>query len=53
MPPASKTTGNYANSTLAKMEALRAGYDEAIMLNPPAWSPSAPARTSSSAATAG
>ncbi len=34
MPPASKTTGNYANSTLAKMEALRAGYDEAIMLNP-------------------
>ncbi len=33
MPPASKTTGNYANSTLAKMEALRAGYDEAVMLN--------------------
>ncbi|MDH3706326.1 MAG: aminotransferase class IV, partial [Acidimicrobiia bacterium] len=33
MPPASKTTGNYVNSTLAKMEALRAGYDEAIMLN--------------------
>ena len=33
MPPASKTTGNYANSTLAKMEALQAGYDEAIMLN--------------------
>lgn len=33
MPPASKTTGNYANSTLAKMEAIRAGYDEAIMLN--------------------
>ena len=33
MPPASKTTGNYANSTLAKMEALNAGYDEAIMLN--------------------
>ena len=33
MPPASKTTGGYANSTLAKMEALRAGYDEAIMLN--------------------
>ena len=28
-----KTTGNYANSTLAKMEALNAGYDEAIMLN--------------------
>ena len=33
LPPASKTTGNYANSTLAKMEALRAGYDEAVMLN--------------------
>ncbi|MBN39358.1 MAG: branched chain amino acid aminotransferase [Acidimicrobiaceae bacterium] len=33
MPPASKTTGNYVNSTLAKMEAIRAGYDEAIMLN--------------------
>ncbi|MEC7966619.1 MAG: branched-chain amino acid transaminase [Actinomycetota bacterium] len=33
MPPAAKTTGNYANSTLAKMEALNAGYDEAIMLN--------------------
>ncbi len=33
MPPASKTTGNYVNSTLAKMEALNAGYDEAIMLN--------------------
>lgn len=34
MPPASKTTGNYVNSSLAKVEALRAGYDEAIMLNP-------------------
>ncbi|MCY4069191.1 MAG: branched-chain amino acid transaminase [Acidimicrobiaceae bacterium] len=33
LPPASKTTGNYANSTLAKMEALNAGYDEAVMLN--------------------
>ncbi len=33
LPPASKTTGNYANSTLAKMEAINAGYDEAIMLN--------------------
>ena len=33
MPPASKTTGNYANSTLAKMEAINAGYDKAIMLN--------------------
>jgi branched-chain amino acid aminotransferase len=34
MPPASKTTGNYVNSSLAKVEALRAGYDEAVMLNP-------------------
>jgi branched-chain amino acid aminotransferase len=34
MPPAAKTTGNYANSSLAKVEALKAGYDEAIMLNP-------------------
>ena len=34
MPPASKTTGNYVNSSLAKAEAIKAGYDEAIMLNP-------------------
>ena len=34
MPPAAKTTGNYVNSSLAKAEALRAGYDEAIMLAP-------------------
>ena len=34
MPPASKTTGNYVNSSLAKVEALQAGYDEAIMLAP-------------------
>jgi branched-chain amino acid aminotransferase len=34
MPPAAKTTGNYVNSTLAKVEAQRAGYDEAILLNP-------------------
>jgi branched-chain amino acid aminotransferase len=33
MPPASKTTGNYVNSSLAKVEALNAGYDEALMLN--------------------
>jgi len=37
MPPASKTTGNYANSSLAKVEALKAGYDEAIMLNGLGW----------------
>ena len=34
MPPAAKTTGNYVNSSLAKVEALKGGYDEAIMLNP-------------------
>ena len=33
MPPAAKTTGNYANSSLAKVEALNAGYDEALLLN--------------------
>ena len=34
MPPAAKTVGNYVNSSLAQVEALRAGYDEAIMLAP-------------------
>jgi len=34
MPPASKTVGNYVNSSLAKVEALKAGYDEAVMLAP-------------------
>jgi branched-chain amino acid aminotransferase len=34
MPPAAKTVGNYVNSSLAKMEALKAGYDEAILLAP-------------------
>jgi branched-chain amino acid aminotransferase len=34
MPPSAKTTGNYVNSSLAKVEALKAGYDEAVMLNP-------------------
>ncbi|MBI2710333.1 MAG: branched-chain amino acid transaminase [Actinobacteria bacterium] len=34
MPPAAKTTGNYVNSSLAKVEAVKAGYDEAIILNP-------------------
>lgn len=36
MPTASKTVGGYVNSTLAKVEAIRAGYDEAIMLGPDA-----------------
>ena len=34
MPPAAKTVGNYVNSSLAKVEALKAGYDEALMLSP-------------------
>ena len=34
MPSAPNTVGNYVNSSLAKVEALRAGYDEAIMLAP-------------------
>jgi len=33
MPPQAKATANYANASLAKIEALKAGYDEAIMLN--------------------
>ncbi len=31
--PSSKGTGGYLNSILAKTEAVKAGYDEAIMLN--------------------
>ncbi len=34
IPPSAKGTGPYVNSQLAKMEAIKAGYDEAIMLNP-------------------
>ncbi|TLX96836.1 MAG: branched-chain amino acid transaminase [Thaumarchaeota archaeon] len=33
LPPQAKCSANYANSALAKMEAISAGYDEAIMLN--------------------
>jgi branched-chain amino acid aminotransferase len=33
LPPQSKTVANYTNSILAKLEALRGGYDEAILLN--------------------
>lgn len=33
MPPAAKATGQYLNSGLAKVEAVKSGYDEAIMLN--------------------
>lgn len=33
MPFLAKATANYANSALARIEALKAGFDEAIMLN--------------------
>jgi branched-chain amino acid aminotransferase len=33
IPPAGKANGQYLNSSLAKVEALRAGYDEAILLS--------------------
>src|SRR3954470_3677286 len=34
LPPAAKGTGMYINSSMAKVEALKAGYDEAILLSP-------------------
>ena len=34
IPPAGKATGQYLNSSLAKVAALKAGYDEAILLTP-------------------
>ncbi|HYY43561.1 MAG TPA: branched-chain amino acid transaminase [Actinomycetota bacterium] len=34
IPPQAKVTGAYVNSAVAKQEAVRAGFDEAIMLNP-------------------
>ncbi|MDQ1428967.1 MAG: branched-chain amino acid aminotransferase [Acidimicrobiaceae bacterium] len=34
MPPAAKGCGMYINSSMAKVEALKAGYDEAILLSP-------------------
>jgi len=33
LPAAAKATGQYINGVLAKIEAVKAGYDEAIMLN--------------------
>jgi len=33
LPTLAKTSANYANSALAKMEALSCGYDEALLLN--------------------
>jgi branched-chain amino acid aminotransferase len=34
VPTAAKGTGMYVNSSLAKVEALKAGYDEAVLLAP-------------------
>ncbi len=34
MPPAAKGVGMYINSSMAKVEALKAGYDEAVLLSP-------------------
>lgn len=34
LPPAAKGTGMYLNSSMAKIEALKAGYDEAILMSP-------------------
>jgi branched-chain amino acid aminotransferase len=33
LPPQAKCSANYANSALAKLEAVSSGYDEAILLN--------------------
>ena len=33
LPPQAKVVANYANSILAKVDALKSGYDEAILLN--------------------
>ena len=33
IPPAAKATGQYLNSSLAKAEAVNAGYDEGVLLN--------------------
>ena len=37
MPAAAKARGQYLNSQLAKIEASKAGYDEAILLNEPGF----------------
>lgn len=34
IPPTGKGTGQYMNSSLAKVQALKAGYDEAVLLSP-------------------
>ena len=34
IPPQAKVTGAYINSSMAKLEAVQSGFDEAVMLNP-------------------
>ena len=34
MPPAAKGVGHYINSQMAKVQAIKAGYEEAILLSP-------------------
>src|SRR5918996_368098 len=34
IPPMAKVTGGYINSSMAKLEAVHGGFDEAVMLNP-------------------
>ena len=34
MPPAAKGVGHYVNSQMAKVQAIKSGYDEAILLSP-------------------
>ena len=34
MPPAAKGCGHYVNSQMAKVQAIKSGYDEAILLSP-------------------
>jgi branched-chain amino acid aminotransferase len=34
IPPGAKVTGAYVNSSMAKLEAVHGGFDEAVMLNP-------------------
>ena len=52
VPPLAKATGAYVNSALAKVAAVRAGYDDALMLTPPDTCPKRQPRTSSPSATA-
>ena len=34
IPPQAKVTGAYVNAAMAKLESVKAGFDEAVMLNP-------------------